>query len=228
MSDKSLIAGKKDNISETYVLVQNLNSTIQKVLSHDPSVTEMRVLGFQLTDDDAQAIAYAMTESKTLKALSLDHLHIGDGGAKHIAQGLCYNESITYISLRWNEIGPEGGIALAEAFHYNKHVRTFVAAFNNFGTAAAKSFATALQKNTALETLNLKWNNINDEAGDMLLDALGGNKGSLSTILLGGNGSSLRNARKNALPKKDNRSKSMRFLSRKNKTEVDTTVSLGA
>lgn len=229
MSDRSIIAAKKDNISETYVLVQNLSSTIQKILVHDPSVTEVRILGFQLTDEDAQAIAYAMTETKILKALSLDHLHLGDGGAKHIAQGLCYNESITYISMRWNEIGPEGGIALAEAFHYNKHIRTFVASFNNFGTAAAKSFATALQKNTTLETLNLKWNNINDEGGDMLLDALGGNKGSLSTILLGGNGSSLRNARKNALPKKDsNRSKSMRFLSmRKTKAEVDTTVSLG-
>ena len=200
------------------------------MLANDTTITEMRVLGFQLTDEDAQAIAYAMTESKVLKALSLDHLHIGDAGAKQIAQGLCYNESITYLSLRWNEIGPEGGIALAEALHYNKSVRTFVASFNNFGSAGAKSFASALQKNTSLETLNLKWNNINDEAGDLLLEALSGNKGSLSTILLGGNGSSLRNAKKNGITsKKDsNRSKSMRFLSmRKNKTDVDDAVSLG-
>ena len=228
-TERSLIAAKKESISDTYVLVQNLNATIQKLLANDPSVTEMRVLGFQLSDEDAQAIAYAMTETKILRALSLDHLHLGDSGAKHIAQGLCYNESITYISLRWNEIGPEGGIALAEAFHYNKHIRHFVASFNNFGSAAGKSFAAAIQKSTTLETLNLKWNNINDEAGDALLDALGHNKGSLGTLLLGGNGSSLRNARKGALPKKDtNRSKSMRFLSmRKNKTEVDQTVSLG-
>ena len=101
-SEKSILAGsaKDRNVAETYVLVQNLTPIIQRLLANDPAVTEMRVLGFQLSGDDIQAIAYALTENKTLRALSLDHLQIGDEGAKQLSQGLCYNESPILLTLQ--------------------------------------------------------------------------------------------------------------------------------
>lgn len=214
--EKSILAGtlKDRNLAETYVLVQNLNPMVQRLLSNDPNFTEMRVLGFQLSDEDIQAIAFALTENKTLKALSLDHLQIGDEGAQKISQGLCYNQSLTYFSLRWNDIGEEGGIALADSLHYNKSLKHLVLSFNNLGSNAGHSFANALKKNTTLETLDLKWNQIEDEAGDLLLDAMSDNSGAFSTMMLGGNGSSLRNARKGQADagRSSNRSKSIRFL----------------
>lgn len=232
MSDKTekcIIAGtmKDRNLAETYVLVQNLNPMVQRLLANDSNFTEMRVLGFQLSNEDIQAIAYGLTENKTLKALSLDHLQIGDEGVKQIAQGLCYNESLTYISFRWNDIGNEGGMALADALHYNKNIKTMVIAFNRLGNPAGHSFAEALKKNTALEVLDLKWNQIEDDVGDILLTAMGENKGALTTLMLGGNGSSLRNARKNTKP--TNRGKSNRFkigLGKGDKKVDDSTVSL--
>jgi len=230
MSEKSILAGtmKDRNIAETYVLVQNLHPMVQRLLANDANFTEMRVLGFQLSEEDIQAIAYGLTENKTLRALSLDHLQIGDEGVKQIAQGLCYNETLTYISLRWNDIGNEGGMSLADSLHYNKSIKHMVVSFNNLGSPAGYSFAEALKKNTTLEVLDLKWNQIEDDVGDILLTAMGENKGSLSTLMLGGNGSSLRNARKNAQPT-SNRSKSTRFrigLGKGDKKVDDSTVSL--
>ena len=160
--ERSLIAGRKDNIVETYVTLESLGAMLQRVVSQDPSVTEMRVLGFELSNDDSQALAFALAETKTLKALSLDQLHIGDEGARQIAQGLCYNESLTYLSLRWNEIGPEGAMALAEALHYNKTIKHFIASFNNF-SSGGEHFATPIKTNEALQTMDLKWNNIDNE-----------------------------------------------------------------
>ena len=229
--EKSIIAGTSNhNIAECYVPVQNLSAYIQKLIANDPSCVEMRVLGFQISDEDMQAIAYALTENKTLRALSLDHLQIADSGAKHLAQGLCYNESITYLSLRWNEIGNEGGTALADILHYNNTLKNMNLSFNNFGRATGQAFAAAIIKNTALETLDLKWNNLDDETGDTLLEAMSENKGNLETLLLGGNGSSLRNTRKGANTgnKASRMALSKRFLSsRKDKKFEDTTISLG-
>lgn len=229
--EKCILAGtlKDRNLAETYVLVQNLNPMVQRLLANDSNFTEMRVLGFQLTEEDIQAIAYGLTENKTLKALSLDHLQIGDEGIKQIAQGLCYNESLTYLSLRWNSIDNEGGIALADALHYNKSIKHLIIAFNNLGNPSGNAFAAALKKNTTLEILDLKWNQIEDEVGDSLLDAMSENKGSLSTLMLGGNGSSLRNARKDS-NKGANRSKSIKLfgnLTNKDKKDQDSSVSLG-
>jgi len=226
--DKCIIASKKENIAETYVTVENINNVVQKLVAQDASVTEVRVLGFQLSDEDAQALAYGITESKLLKALSIDQLHLGDAGAKNIAQGLCYNESLTYLSMRWNEIGPDGGVALAESLHYNKSIKHMVLSFNNIGKKGGCAFATAIKANSALESLHLKWNNIDNVTGDTLLDAMSENRGALTSLLLGGNGSSLRNARKGVVrPKDANRSVSKRFLSmRKNRTEVESMVSL--
>jgi Ran GTPase-activating protein (RanGAP) involved in mRNA processing and transport len=226
----SVLAGERDrNIAETYVAKEHMSQYLQKLLANDTSCTECRVLGFELSPEELQTLAYALTENKHMKALSLDHLKIGDDGAKHIAQGICYNQSLTFLSLRWNNIGNEGGVALAEALHYNTTIKHLVLSFNRLGHSAGKAFATAITANNTLESLELKWNQIDDEAGDLLLDALSNNKGSLSTLLLGGNGSSLRNTRKDGIGKNANRSKSMRFLSRRQegkKTE-GTTVSLG-
>lgn len=232
MTDKSercILAGtlKDRNLAETYVLVQNLNPMVQRLLANDSNFTEMRVLGFQLSEEDIQVIAYGLTENKTLKALSLDHLQIGDEGIKQIAQGLCYNESLTYISLRWNDIGNEGGMALADALHYNKTIKHLVLAFNNLGNPAGHSFAEAIKKNTTLEILDLKWNQIEDDVGDIMCTAMAENKGPLGELLLGGNGSNLRNARKN-VRSSSNRSKSTRFKIGLGKKKVDdTSVSLG-
>lgn len=230
-SEKSILAGtwKDRNLAETYVLVQNLTAIIQRLLANDQNITEMRVLGFQLSSDDIQAIAYALTENKTLRALSLDHLQIGDEGAKQLAQGLCYNQSLTYISLRWNNIGNEGGAALADALHYNKGLKTFVLAFNNLGPAAGQAFANAIKKNnTVLETLDLKWNQIDDESGDMILDAMSENKGAFSSLMIGGNGSTLRNVGKNTGDARSSkRAKSMRFgFGKDKKAASGQTVSL--
>jgi len=230
-SERCILAGtlKDRNLAETYVLVQNLNPMVQRLLANDPNFSEMRVLGFQLTPEDIQAVAYALSENKTLKALSLDHLQIGDEGIKQIAEGLCYNESLTYISLRWNDIGNEGGMALADALHYNKHIKQMIVAFNNLGNPAGHSFAEALKKNTSLEKLDLKWNQIEDDVGDILLTAMSENKGALSTLMLGGNGSSLRNARKNVKATSGRNAKSTRFkigLGGKDKKVDDSTVSL--
>ena len=49
--ERSLIAGRKDNIVETYVTLESLGAMLQRVVSQDPSVTEMRVLGFELSND---------------------------------------------------------------------------------------------------------------------------------------------------------------------------------
>lgn len=231
MSDKSILAGsaKDRNVAETYVLVQNLTPIIQRLLANDPAVTEMRVLGFQLSNDDIQAIAYALTENKTLRALSLDHLQIGDEGAKQLSQGLCYNESLTYLSLRWNNLSNEGGAAIADSLHYNKGIKTLVLSFNNLGPAAGQAFAAALKRNSTMETLDLKWNQIDDEAGDMILDAMSENTGALSSLMLGGNGSTLRNVGKaTGDGRSSKRAKSMRFGfgSKDKKTGSEQTISL--
>lgn len=230
MADKSILAGsaKDRNVAETYVLVQNLTPIIQRLLANDAAVTEMRVLGFQLSNDDIQAIAYALTENKTLKALSLDHLQIGDEGAKQLSQGLCYNESLTYLSLRWNNLSNEGGAAIADSMHYNKAIKTLVLSFNNLGPSAGQAFAAALKRNNTMETLDLKWNQIDDEAGDMILDAMSENTGALSSLMLGGNGSTLRNVGKSQGDRGSKRAKSMRFGfgSKDKKSGSEQTISL--
>lgn len=228
-SERCILAGtlKDRNLAETYVLVQNLNPMVQRLLANDSNFTEMRVLGFQLSEEDVQALAYGLTENKTLKALSLDHLQIGDDGIKQIAQGLCYNESLTYISLRWNNIGNEGGMAIADALHYNKTIKHLVLSFNTLGNPAGHSFAEAIKKNTTLEILDIEWNQIEDDVGDIMFTAMGENKGPLVELKLGGNGSNLRNARKN-VRSNSNRSKSTRFKIGLGKKKVDdTSVSLG-
>eukprot|EP01115_Flamella_aegyptia_P010977 TRINITY_DN49919_c0_g1_i3.p1 TRINITY_DN49919_c0_g1~~TRINITY_DN49919_c0_g1_i3.p1 ORF type:complete len:361 (-),score=84.39 TRINITY_DN49919_c0_g1_i3:125-1207(-) len=213
--------GAERNIAETYVLVHSLNPMIQRLLTNEGAFTEMRILGFVLSMDDIQAIAYALTENKTLRALSLDHLQIGDEGAKQIAQGLCYNESLTYLSMRWNNISDDGGCHLADSLHYNKSLKTFVLSYNCLSDKAGKSFSLALKKHPAIVTLDLKWNQIGDEAGDALLDALSESQ-SMNSLLLSGNGSTLRNVEKGR-KRPSKRSKSMRFLSgiSKDKNNID-------
>jgi len=228
MSDKSIIAGsaKDRNIAETYVLTQNVAQVVHKLLANDPLFTEMRVLGFQLSPEDVQAIAYSLTENKTLKALSLDHLQIGDEGAKQLGQGLCYNESLTYLSLRWNNISNEGGQALADALHYNKGLKSLVLSFNNIGDAAGQSFSVALKRNTILETLDLKWNQLGDEVGDIILDAMSENKGNFTNLMLGGNGSTLRNVDKGKSNPQGKKHRSMRFISGIGKRDVSANQSV--
>ena len=215
--------GAEKNVAETYVLSHSIGPMVQRLLSPDCNFTEMRVLGFQLTYEDVQALSYALAESKSLRALSLDHLQIGDYGAKELARGLCYNENLTYLSLRWNNICEEGGVALADALHHNKGLKNLVLAFNNIGDAAGQAFASALKRNQTLEHLDLKWNQIGDDVGDMMLDAMGESK-SLSSLFLGGNGSTLRNVGKGVAKKR--KSKSMRIFTGNKKEHDEGTMSL--
>jgi len=199
----------------SYVLANMLTPAVQRLLTNESGMSEIKVLGFGLTAEDIQGISYALTENKTLKSLHLDHLNIGDEGAKSLAQGLCYNNTLEILSLRWNRIGDSGAQAIADALHYNEGLKELILAFNEIGDMGGRSFAKSIQRNGVLVTLDLKWNNISDEAGDMLLDAMADNK-VLAELYLGGNGSSLRNiGKRTGLQKKQSKTRvaSMRFLS---------------
>lgn len=201
---------KEKDLPNNYFLLSSLNSGIQRLLTHDPQLTEIRLLGFTLSPEEVQAVAYALTENKTLKTLILDFVVIGDDGAKQIAQGICYNSTVTHLSMRYCNIHNDGAIAIADALHYNEGIRTLSLSFNEIGDQAGRAFANAIRRNKTLETLDLKWNRIGDQTGDLLLQSMSDNK-ILQNLLLSGNGSGLRNVGRTG--QKSRRGKSIRFLS---------------
>jgi len=201
---------KEKELPNNYFLLSSLNSGIQRLLTHDPQLTEIRLLGFTLNAEEVQAIAYALTENKSLKTLVLDFVVIGDEGAKQIAQGICYNSTLTHLSMRYCNIHNEGAIAIADALHYNEGIKILSLAFNEIGDQAGRAFANAIRRNKTLETLDLKWNRIGDQTGDLLLQSMSDNK-ILQNLLLSGNGTGLRNVGRTG--QKSRRGKSIRFLS---------------
>ncbi|XP_004343879.2 hypothetical protein CAOG_07155 [Capsaspora owczarzaki ATCC 30864] len=118
----------------------------------------LHLIGKQLSDADAQAIAEGLKVNTTLDTLFLGQNQIGDAGARAIAEAIQANSTLTGLGLYENQIGHAGAQAFAEALKENQTLRHLALNGNQIGDAGAQVIAEALKVNTTLTDLHLKDN----------------------------------------------------------------------
>ncbi|KJE96864.1 TKL/IRAK protein kinase [Capsaspora owczarzaki ATCC 30864] len=118
----------------------------------------LHLIGKQLSDADAQAIAEGLKVNTTLDTLFLGQNQIGDAGARAIAEAIQANSTLTGLGLYENQIGHAGAQAFAEALKENQTLLHLALNGNQIGDAGAQVIAEALKVNTTLTDLHLKDN----------------------------------------------------------------------
>ena len=125
-----------------------------------------------LVDNNAELLAGALTQNKSLKIVNLSRNNIGQEGAKNIAEALKYNASITTLELDRNPIGDDGITKLAESLWINKKLRKLNVVSCQIGDIGAKAIAEAFTENKTLRHLEIWKNNIGDEGVVLLAESL--------------------------------------------------------
>ena len=88
---------------------------LQTYLNSNNDQKSWHLIGAQIGDKDARAIAEALQTNSKLTHLDLENNDIGVDGATEIEKALTGNTTLTTLYLPYNNIGVEGARAIAGA-----------------------------------------------------------------------------------------------------------------
>ena len=91
--------------------IKGFSKEFQKILiqlyKNDPTLTKLDLVGDNIGDSGAQALAEALKVNQSITSLALENNNIGDSGAQALAEALKDNQAITWLSLWDNNISSE-------------------------------------------------------------------------------------------------------------------------
>ncbi|XP_068755458.1 leucine-rich repeat-containing protein 45-like [Montipora capricornis] len=180
-------------------------------------MTKLELSGYNLTPDDCNALATALTDDLYFEELNLCDCLLSEEASKILLRGLMENQSIKRLNLKGNNIRSGAAEMLGQFLKKNSSVRSLLVEWNSLGLwdngmravseglavnqsllfldlrnnqvshEGASQLAVALKKNHSLRGLDLRWNNIGLLGGRELLEALKYNKGLIGLELTGNN-----------------------------------------
>ena len=137
-------------------------------------IIKLTINSCMISDEEAKAIATALTDNTNLEVLYLNENKIGVEGAKAIAQVLETNKTLKLriLGLNKNNIGDEGVKAIAQVLEKNTIFDSLYLNENIIGDEGAKAIAHELERNTTLRNLQLSMNKIGMKGATALVTAL--------------------------------------------------------
>ncbi|KAG2498188.1 hypothetical protein HYH03_003942 [Edaphochlamys debaryana] len=141
----------------------------------------------RLSPEGCMKLANFLRSSARVRALSLSHNYLGDGGLRLICDGLRENKSVTALDLPDNNITDVGCAILAEAIKDNPSLTQLQLAYNKIGDQGAMALAQVIRSSNSLKKLGLAFNNIGKTGCQALTAAISANQSLKHMQLLPGN-----------------------------------------
>lgn len=158
-------------------------------LTDDLFFEELSFSDCLLSEESSKILLRGLIENKAVKRLNLKGNNIRSGAAEVLGQFLKQNTCVRSLLVEWNSLGlwDNGMTAVCEGLALNQ-VLLFLDLRNNQIThEGASQIAVALKRNQCLRGLDLRWNNIGLLGGRELLEALKYNKRLVGLELTGNN-----------------------------------------
>ena len=128
---------------------------------------------FGIKMSDAKCLATAISQSNTIRQLSITESLIDDDILRVLMTGLYTNKSINHIDLSHNKISDQGARLLAKLLVENKDILlTLNISDNNIQTDGGKYLARALYDGGELQELNLRLNQLSDVGCQYIFESL--------------------------------------------------------
>ena len=137
---------------------------------------ELYISDNKLGDDGAVIISKGITETNTLRVLTIGVNNITSTGAIAIANSLLHNTSLEELDMRFNAIGQDGATAIAQAITNNKTLKKLIINKCEITSTGATAIANSLLHNTSLEVLDMNWNAIGKDGATAIAQAITNNK----------------------------------------------------
>ena len=119
------------------------------------TVTELSLVGYDIDNAIANALATALAANTTVKTLDLYRSNIRNAGAFALVTALKTNNTLETLNLRANQIFDDAfAIQLATILETNTTLKTLNIRENNISDAGLLALETAMEINTTLETLD--------------------------------------------------------------------------
>lgn len=169
------------NLEEIYITTDGLYEKI-----NDHECKKFKDNEYELSYDDLEKLADALSKNHTLKSLIIHNQSIKDIGVEVLTKALCSNNKIPlkHLDLTGNKISWVGAYFLAELLSKkNSSLKYLNLTFNQIGDSGAARFAKILEDNSTLESLLLSTNQITDKSILLLASAIEINK-TLKTLFL--------------------------------------------
>lgn len=127
--------------------------------------TTLRILSIDIRLDgsSALALANALQENQTLRALVIMRGNLGDEGAEWMAAALQHNSSLWVLALQNCRIGAQGASSLANSLQTNKSLLMLDLEGNQIGVTGIQALAESLETQNTLHTLDISRNKCDDK-----------------------------------------------------------------
>jgi hypothetical protein len=125
-------------------------------LSESPTLSELHLSRFDLTQNHVDLLAAAVEKTKHLKVLNLVRVGINNDMAVRLGRAIGMNDTLERIDFSSNQIADDGCVAIADGLKANVSVK-YVRLWGNKGIAAVgfKALSDMLDQNTTLERLEV-------------------------------------------------------------------------
>ena len=147
-------------------------------ISKNKNLTSIDLRGNQLRGEAVVVIANAISETDTLRTLSMEWNSCGvfPDGMRALANSIAHHKSLNNLDLRNNRIGSDGAVSLATALRTNKSLLRLDLRWNGMGTSGSRALAAALDENHTLLNLEISGNGATEESVSKIQNALRRNK----------------------------------------------------
>jgi Ran GTPase-activating protein (RanGAP) involved in mRNA processing and transport len=145
------ISDRIRNIKSMSAMLTRLSQTMESL--HE--MESVKLGAANIDNDGVRALANALKENTTVKAIYLDNNVIGAEGASTLADAIKVNTTVTRINISSNVIGAEGATALADALKVNMSVTTINLRSNGISKSNGVSFDALVARNKRLRCMFL-------------------------------------------------------------------------